>query len=663
MTTTLQFLNALYPDPVAPGELVVWTRSKRGGKKYSYWLNTLGEAADHGHRVKTSRDVYFGVALHDPIRARTIVRRRWPKVQLPSVRGSHDSAVALPAIWANIEVAGPGQACTNLPPDRASAFKLFDAVAKPPSIIVDTGSGYQVYWLFRDLWTLANAEERLRARDLLCRLQGALRAAALLEGWSIDADAGLAEALRLPGTLNLTSPKARAVKVIHFPLDPKAAEVRYTPADFDDLPPAPEPATVIRRRGHQRAGRPRPPAEHPSGATAGGQLARFEPMVEGCRFLQDCYAMQDRVDGRRLLVALGLVGRAHSEGLDSAGLAHDLSKGHPGYHPLKTEEMLEHAVRDLEPSTCVEIEDEFDADGRLCGRCPNRGKIKNPLPLGQLGRCRSVAPFERAPARVSGRVVPGVACSGPASAAGVGDGGTPEPVEIVVTPREHEVNDLAMAALAAREPSLYERAGVLVQVLRPRAGAVASGAAASGSMIVRPVQEALLSELLTRHCIFVKPKKLRLPPGEAHEQGYVMRRVHPPRWCARALLARGSWPELPYLDAPDPAESRGQLAGAGAEQATVDDLVHGLGELLQPLGGSATAREILDKLARSGSGFPRLRSAFDQLFPRLENGELPRSTQLAGRLRCHRGRIAGGACIDQASKSHRGVNWTVRRVA
>ena len=103
-----------------------------------------------------------------------------------------------------------------------------------------------------------------------------------------------------------------------------------------------------------------------------------------------------------------------------------------------------------------------------------------------------------------------------------------------VTTREHEVNDQALGALAEREANLFERAGVLVHVVRP------GGVDRSGSAVVRPIQEARMNELLARHCAFVVPKKTKA--------GVETRPVHPPRWCARALLARGSWPELPALE-------------------------------------------------------------------------------------------------------------------
>ena len=936
MTTTLQFLRALYPDPVAPGKLVVWT-STRQGKKHSCWANTLDEAADHAHRVKGTRDVYFGVGLQDPLEARAIVRQRFPRVQMPSVRGCHDSVVALPAIWADLDVAGPGHAADALPPDRRSALELLEAIPHPPSIRVATGGGYHVYWPLRELWTLDDDVERERARGLLRRLQGALRAEARLQGWILDHTADLARVMRLPGTLNQKTDPPRAVKVELFPRD--AGGGRYNPDDFDDLPEVVEPA----------------PAARPRGEPEGWVPARYEPIRRGCPWLAHCDEDQHRLSEPEWLATLTIVGRCASADQDAVGLAHAVSHRHPGYHPLKTEEKLEHAVRNLGPRTCAEIEDKFDVQGRSCARCPHRGKIKSPIVLGRDGLSRRgqrppVAPTAEPPPDLAAKL----AADGGNGHGGQGDGGNGngnaaprEPAQIAVTPREHDVNDQALAALAARETNLFERAGLLVQVVRPRCAPAGRGAAAgaaqhtaspsdSGSASVRPIQEARMGELLARHCAFVRPVM--------KDGGVIMRPAHPPRWCARALLARGSWPELPHLEGvvecpvlradgsvlqtpgydpasglvylpsddfqpvierptldqgraalsalreavvdfpfqeeshfaawlaslltplaraafdgpsplhlidanvrgtgkslladvgstlltgrpaarmsytgdedelrkaitgialegtrlvlidnvsgafgsptldraltadtwrdrllggneqvsvplrvtwlatgnnvalkgdtprrclhirlesnlerpelrtdfrhprllawvrrerprllpaaltllrawaatggtalklsgwgsyenwsdlvrsaivwlglPDPADTREDLeTGAGAEQGTVHDLIHGLAELLKPLGGIATAKEILDKLARSGDDFTLLRSALEDLFPRLKSGELPRSTQLAGRLRSYRGRIVRGACVDQASKSYKGVNWTVRWVA
>ncbi|MEM7357098.1 MAG: hypothetical protein AAF657_40160, partial [Acidobacteriota bacterium] len=131
-----------------------------------------------------------------------------------------------------------------------------------------------------------------------------------------------------------------------------------------------------------------------------------------------------------------------------------------------------------------------------------------------------------------------------------------------------------------------------------------------------------------------------------------------------------SWSDLVrsavvWLGLPDPAETREELeAGSDSERTVVHDLIHGLNELLDDAGGSATTKEILEKLATTPlERYSLLRSAVAELFPRLKGDDLPRSTQFAGPLRANRGRIVRGACIDQLSKSYKGVRWTVRKLA
>ncbi len=261
-------------------------------------------------------------------------------------------------------------------------------------------------------------------------------------------------------------------------------------------------------------------------------------------------------------VALALAGRSRSMHLDGLGLAHDFSRGHPGYNPVKTEAMLEHALRHLQPGTCDQIERRFDPDGQLCGLCLNRGQVRSPIVLGQPAPGRELA-------------TPLVPQPLPADTADRGD------------------------AVDAGELNIFAHGGGVLHV-----------------------------------AVWIDP------PGSA------VTRARP----------SGAKIEAATVEA-------ATVEAATVEAATVEDLVHGLAELLRSFGGSATVREILNKLSCANDEFPRLRSALDTLCPRLESGELPRSTQLAGHLRRHRGRLVRGACIDQASKNYQGVRWTVRRVA
>ena len=111
-------------------------------------------------------------------------------------------------------------------------------------------------------------------------------------------------------------------------------------------------------------------------------------------------------------------------------------------------------------------------------------------------------------------------------------------------------------------------------------------------------------------------------------------------------------------------------AGAGSQpvedtEQAIGNLIHGLAELVELLGGAATVNELLEELTSTGAdAYPLLRSALQHFFPRLAAGDLPSAKLLAGRLYHYQGYLAGGASIDQAAnKISNKVRWTVTGVA
>ena len=107
---------------------------------------------------------------------------------------------------------------------------------------------------------------------------------------------------------------------------------------------------------------------------------------------------------------------------------------------------------------------------------------------------------------------------------------------IVVTGRESEVTDRALAALAAGSPDLFVRGGLLVEVISEEPAAEPGGPEDAAGPRVAIVHEARLQEILAGRCDFA----VRGTDGDANP-------VRPPRWCTRAILARGRWPGLPRL--------------------------------------------------------------------------------------------------------------------
>ena len=293
--TPLQFLRTLYPDSERPGRLVLWTNSRRSGKKHTDWPQTLAQGARLARKYRHTREVYFGVALQDQGRALAIAKRRRRGASKSTVRGSEASATVLPALWVDLDVAGPGHSSDRLPPDRASALGLLEVVPKPPSIIVDSGGGLHVYWLLDKPLILKTAADRRGPKQLVQRLQGALRQEAAKHGWWVDNTASLAQLLRLPGTLNHKAGKSRPVTVDHFPLAPSLGDFRYRPEDFDPLP---DPPTVSVDEPLLRG---RTPDQGPP--------ADFARVLAGCAWLRHCYEDRTSLPEPEWYAALSIAGR------------------------------------------------------------------------------------------------------------------------------------------------------------------------------------------------------------------------------------------------------------------------------------------------------------------------------------------------------------------
>ena len=96
----------------------------------------------------------------------------------------------------------------------------------------------------------------------------------------------------------------------------------------------------------------------------------------GCAFMAQARAHPERETEPSWLRRLSIIGRCAGGG----ELAHDRSRGHPGYRPGETERKLARALAHG-PATCAYIEERLGFAG--CASCVFRGKIKSPIQLGR----------------------------------------------------------------------------------------------------------------------------------------------------------------------------------------------------------------------------------------------------------------------------------------
>ena len=160
------------------------------------------------------RDTYFGIGLH---------REALGEGQ----RGTAARVSAIPGLWADLDVKGEAHEANNLPPTGKDAMRITEAIPLKPTLIVHSGHGLQVWWLFKELWVFEDEDERMEAQELSRRFQATLKQRAKGYGWKMDGTHDISRVFRPPGTLNH---KLEPVEVRVVRYDEGA---RYNPADFE----------------------------------------------------------------------------------------------------------------------------------------------------------------------------------------------------------------------------------------------------------------------------------------------------------------------------------------------------------------------------------------------------------------------------------------------
>ncbi|MDK2889107.1 MAG: hypothetical protein PWP72_1985 [Thermoanaerobacter sp.] len=341
-----QFFSTLYGQD-APGWLVIWTKQD----KLSRWYEThnIPEVAARCRELAGSFDVYYGIGLQGQRLA-------------SNQRGKADGVIAIPGLWLDIDCQGGTHTATNLPTfeearDFMAAFPL------PPSIVVHSGGGLHVYWLFRQLWTFSETDPpRIRAghkkaADLVARFQQAFIALAGARGWRLDNTSDLSRVLRVPGTFNHKSGQPVPVQVLEF--EPTR---RY---GYKEIIQAVDELAARVPRQERKTTRREPPGDEDKPEAA--------LILERCAFIRHCRDDAAILSEPEWYAMLTIMARTDG----GRELCHELSRPYPRYSERETEDKIRHALEDAAPRTCERIRRDF---GTYCQGC--RERVTSPIVLG-----------------------------------------------------------------------------------------------------------------------------------------------------------------------------------------------------------------------------------------------------------------------------------------
>lgn len=352
MNSILDFLSSLYGYFKENSVLYLWTLPDR--KTHPFTADALQEMAATAEWLAPNHDVYFGVG--------TTTRPLGPYE-----RPKNEDIIAIPGLWVDIDIQHhEAHKNQSLPPDVGSAMDLIPGNL-PPSLVVWSGYGIHVYWLFKEPWEFETPEERNQAAQLLRSLQAVIKQNAASREWKIDPTADMARVLRLPGTVNRKIPDSPIQATVI-----ETSDIRYNPSDIEELLPS-VPVSTTQTSQTRTEKFERRPTDGPA-----------ELMLRNCRFLQHCQLNAKDITYAEWLAMLTNVARA-SDGIQAAHQvsALDLVR----YRPEDTDKKLEEALA-MNPQTCDYIRSVIGFPG-----CPQGGcGVQAPCgwSLSKIGQARAV---------------------------------------------------------------------------------------------------------------------------------------------------------------------------------------------------------------------------------------------------------------------------------
>ena len=342
LKTPAGFLALLYPDAAFDGWLTFFTKAPDGRTATAAFPRSkLADAEKWAFAQATAANVWHGVCL----------RKEKPA---KNKRGQAEDVIAIPGVWLDLDVKGPGHSEQNLPATFEDALDFIKTLPLKPTCIVFTGGGLQPYWLFPEPMRLSTEADWNRAKNLSERWQRFIMAMGKDRGWKLDNTSDLPRVLRLPGSYNR---KTATPILVTVPVEHVDLTARYDPDAIEAvLPPVETPQAEDRDD------------------VADADIKLILPKCAWARHCRDDAAGLPEPEWYALFSILARC-------KDGARLAHDWSKAHPKYNPVETDGKLKQAMDKAGPRTCESIKADF---GTYCNGCAAR--VKSPIVLGRVDR-------------------------------------------------------------------------------------------------------------------------------------------------------------------------------------------------------------------------------------------------------------------------------------
>lgn len=185
-----EFLEYLTETSTAPYYFHLW----RLGRKLTSWYKPHEITRAASQVAIAEDDIYIGVGLDSLDRGRT-------------ARLTEANAIGRFGFVADLDVKEGGFATKD------AALEFADALADQPSIVVDSGGGIQLWWVFAEPWLFKDDEKSI-AIEIAQGFHAVLSQEAAKTGVRLDAVWDIPRLMRIPGGLNHKRSIAQEVRIV-----------------------------------------------------------------------------------------------------------------------------------------------------------------------------------------------------------------------------------------------------------------------------------------------------------------------------------------------------------------------------------------------------------------------------------------------------------------
>nr|DAV81206.1 MAG TPA: Replication protein B [Caudoviricetes sp.] len=283
------------------------------------------------------------------------------------------------AFWVDIDAHGEGANSYATKAEAWQAVQCIEAGFAPATVIIDSGRGYQLYWLCEEAFTVQQWQ------PLAQRLKQWLSQQPCKTDPSRTADA--ASLMRVPGTFNSKANAYSGVVAGHGKYFPKQILIDGIGALLP-APPVSHPPPVQTAVSGEYVKYPGgldedglPIMRHPPASFAA--LMKRSEDGTGCAALYHAYTHQDEQTYAQWAALLSTAKHC----TDGAQWIHRVSDQYPGYDFEKTERT---AAGFKHPWSCDTIHDSDPVMAEKCRTCPLYGKHSAPIVRGQAPEATGV---------------------------------------------------------------------------------------------------------------------------------------------------------------------------------------------------------------------------------------------------------------------------------